>query len=105
MADRVAKLRTLLEKTPDDVFLRYSLAMELAGGGLAEEAQHHFGRCIEQDPHYLPAYVELGKSFRAAGLFTEARQAWEAGLKLALAKNEKHTEDHIKGLLEGLPRP
>lgn len=123
MANRVKTIQSLLEKSPDDVFLHYSLAMELYAASLAaappdpgakpgdqtpaqlsELAQHHFGICIQLDPNYLPAYVELGKCHRSAGQFQRAREIFAAGLALAATQGQQHTQDYIRQQIEGLPK-
>jgi tetratricopeptide (TPR) repeat protein len=124
MANRVKTIQSLLEKSPDDVFLHYSLAMELYAASLdaeaapapgakpgdqtpaqlSELAQQHFGICIQLDPNYLPAYVELGKCHRSAGQFQRAREIFAAGLALAAAQRQQHTQDYIRQQIEGLPK-
>jgi len=103
VAGRIETIRKMLEAKPDDVFLRYSLGMELASAGLFDQAAAEFSRCIELDGEYLPAYVEAGKALRAGGRLDEARGAFAAGEKLAAARGETHTRDHIRQQIESLP--
>jgi Flp pilus assembly protein TadD len=103
MTDRAEAIRRMLAKSPDDVFLHYSLAMELLAAGGADGAVDEFRRCIELDKSYLPAYVECGKALRAAGRLAEARQMLLAALDLAAAKGEKHVHDYISQQLQTLP--
>lgn len=101
--ERIEQIRCLLEKTPDDVFLHYSLAMELASADRCVEAVVQFRACIELDPQYLPAYVEAGKVLRAAGEPGQAREIFQAGLELATRKGEDHVRSFIAQQLEILP--
>jgi len=103
MSDRVETIRKMLQKTPDDVFLRYSLGMEYAVAGRFDEAAAEFKRCIELDEAYLAAYVEHGKCLRSAGRLDEARKVFTAGLELAGTQGETHMRDHIRQQLEALP--
>lgn len=102
MADRLATLAKMLQADPRDVFLNYSLGMEYASGGRHEEAAAQFRKCIELDRGYLPAYVEAGKSLRAAGKLADARAIFLDGLSLASAKGDHHIRDHIQQQLEGI---
>lgn len=94
----------MLESSRDDVFLHYSLGMELASAELFGEGAEEFLRCIELDAGYLPAYVEAGKALRATGRLTEAREIFTAGEHLAAERGETHTQDHIRQQIESLPQ-
>jgi len=104
MSDRIEAIRAMIEKSPGDVFLRYSLAMEYAAGGRYDQAVAEFRRCIELDGAYLAAYVEAGKCLRSAGRLDEAREIFTAALELASMQGETHTHDYIRQQIEGLPR-
>ena len=102
--DRTDAIRQMLAKTPDDVFLHYSLAMELLSAGACDNAADEFRRCITLDAGYLAAHVELGKTLRMAGRLDEARAAFDRALQLAQTQGQNHTQDYIRQQLEGLPR-
>ncbi len=102
MADRISTIQSMLKKSPGDVFLRYSLAMEFFARGDHEQAIQEFSRCIQEDPAYLPAYVEAGKCLRAAGRIQQAIDMFKDGLRLAQTKGDRHTQDFIAQQLEGL---
>ena len=104
MADRIETIRKLLAKTPEDVFLHYSLGMELASRKEFAAAVEALRRCIALDSRYLPAYVEAGKCLRSAGDLSAARETFTAALKLAEAKGENHTRDYIQQQIDALPR-
>ncbi len=104
MADRIETIRRLLTTSPDDVFLHYSLGMELASRKDFAQAVRAFRRCIELDTGYVPAYVEAGKSLRSLGRLDEAREMFTAGLAAASKLPETHTRDYIRQQLEALPR-
>lgn len=99
---RIEAVKALLARSPQDVFLHYSLGMELSAAGDRTAAVASFRRCIELDKQYLPAYVEAGKALRSAGEPAAAREIFSAGLELARAKGESHTADYIRDQLEGL---
>lgn len=100
--DRIAAIESMLAKTPNDVFLHYSLGMEFASAGRHDQAVDEFRKCVELDGGYLAAYVEGGKSLRSAGRLDEARAMFQAGLELAAQKGDHHMQDFIRQQLEGL---
>ncbi len=104
MADRIKAIQAMIAKRPDDVFLHYSLGMELATAGRFDDAVIEFRHCIRLDANYLPAYVEAGKCLRSAGRLDDARQVFTSGLELAALQGERHMHDYIRQQLEGLPK-
>jgi len=102
MPDRVRAILAMLEKTPDDVFLHYSLGMEHTSAGRHGEAVEQFRRCIELDAKYLAAYVEAGKALRSAGRLPEARETFLRALEVAAAQGDRHTQDYIRQQLDAL---
>ena len=98
MADRMEAIRGMLVKTPDDTFLRYSLAMEHAAAEQYDQAIAEFRRCVELDADYLAAYVEAGKCLRSAGRFDEARETFVAAMELAEAQADSHVRDYVQQL-------
>ena len=102
MPDRIQAITKMLASSPQDVFLHYSLAMELASSGRFEEAVAEFRRCIELDADYLAAYVEAGKSLRSAGKLEDARAIFNEALRLAAAQGQSHIRDHVQQQLDGL---
>ena len=99
---RIAMIQGMLQRTPNDVFLHFSLAMEHVSAGQADEAVAEFRKCAELDPAYIPAYVEGGKCLRTAGRFDEARAMFQAADKLAAAIGDAHIRDYIRQQLETL---
>jgi tetratricopeptide (TPR) repeat protein len=102
MADRIAAIEKMLQGSPEDTFLHYSLAMEYRAVGKLDQAQAEFGRCIELDADYLAAYVEGGKCLRSAGKQAEAREMFQQGLALAQRQRNQHIEDFIRQQLESM---
>ncbi len=96
------KLEKLLKEDPDDVFLNFGLAMELAKRGLAEEALARFDRVLELDPAYLAAYSQKSAVLIAEGRRDEARVVLEAGVKAARAANDAHIAAEMQKTLDTL---
>jgi tetratricopeptide (TPR) repeat protein len=104
MSDRIAAIRAMLQKEPGDLFLHYSLAMELSKAGQTDEAFAEFDRCIAIDPDHLPAQVEKAKALRAAGRLGEARELFTSAMELAAMQGQAHVRDYIQQQLESLPK-
>ena len=102
MTERIEAIRSLLANRPDDVFLHYSLAMELLSAERFDEAVAAFDSCIELDDQYLPAYVEAGKASRSAGRTDQAGEYFTSALALAGRVGDAHAQDAIRQQLEGL---
>ena len=102
---RIEAIETLIAEKGEDVFLVYSLGMEMLSAERFDEAAAKFARCIELDAGYLPAYTEAGKAYRSAGRLEQAREMFAAGMELAAQQGETHMRDHLQQQLDGLPRP
>ena len=95
----------MLEKSPEDVFLQFSLGMELVKTDALDQAIDAFTQCIALDEAYLPARVEMGKAQLATGNRDEAHATLQAALALSIEVGETHVEDHIRLLLNTLGSP
>ena len=102
MTNRIQRIRSMLTDNPSDVFLQYSLGMECASAGRGDESIEAMRRCLEIQPDYIPAAVELGKGLRAARRLEEAREAFENALKLAEAQGDSHIAANVRAQIEGL---
>ena len=96
MPDRIATIQAMIARTPNDVFLHYSLGMEYITAGKFDEAVEEFRHCIRLNANYIPAYVEAGKALRSASKLSEAREMFAAGMELAAEGGEKHVRDFIQ---------
>jgi tetratricopeptide (TPR) repeat protein len=99
---RRAKLEQMLEKSPQDTFLNFGLAMELAKEGLTEDALAQFDRVLQIDPSYLTAYFQKGNALIASGRVPEASAALAAGIAAANASGDLHTASEMRALLDTL---
>jgi hypothetical protein len=94
--DRVTKLRALLEKEPNDGFLLYALAQELAKLGRTDEAVAHY------DPKECYAFFHKAKVLEEARRVPEAVAALRAGLARARAVGDRKASSEIEGYLDQL---
>ena len=102
MADRISKLKALLEDEPDDPFLLYSLGHEYAKAGDAANALAFFDRTIAADADYCYAYYHKARVQQQSGDTAAARQTLETGLARALACKDQKAESEIRLYLDSL---
>ena len=67
MDERIQKLKTMLEKTPDDCFLNHALALEYIKRGDETGAQQQFEKNLSHDPAYVATYYHYAKLLVAMG--------------------------------------
>jgi len=96
----VQQLHALLQKEPDDLFLNFGLAMELARIGQTDESIAQFDRVIAMSPQYIPAFFQKGRALMNAGRIDEAKSALIAGIETAKSTGELHAAEEMTALLE-----
>lgn len=99
MTERMQKLTQMLEKSPNDPFLAYGLAMEHKNAGDNPRAVEWFGRVIQLDPGYCYAYHQRGLAHEAAGDLEAARQSYRQGIEAARGKGDHHAAGEIAASL------
>lgn len=102
---RLEAFRKLVEKSPDDPFARYSLAMGFRAAGRPEEAAREFAELSRRAPHYVPTYLMLGQVLEALGRADEAALAYEQGMAAARNAGNGHALSEIGQALEALRGP
>jgi cytochrome c-type biogenesis protein CcmH/NrfG len=99
---RKEKLEEMLAEDPNDVELRYMLAMEHASGGDDEGAVRCFQELLVQAPNYAPAYHQAGRALHRLGRSGEARALLERGIPVALRQGNSHAAGEMQDLLDNL---
>lgn len=97
---RIEKIKTMLSRRPDDVELRYMLAMEHRAAREYDSAVAGFDDCIRLKPQYAPAYFQKASTLLAAGRMDEARRALNLGIDQARAAGDAHAAEEMAHLLE-----
>ena len=97
---RRVKLEQMLEKSPQDVFLNFGLAVELAKEGRTDEALAQFDRVLRLDPSYLTAHFQKGSTLIAVGRVPDARAALTAGITAAQTSGDLHAASKMQVLLD-----
>jgi thioredoxin-like negative regulator of GroEL len=99
---RREKIEALLAEEPGDVFLRYSLALELEGEGRWEEGLEILEDLARGTPPYVPAFHMAARHLVARSRIEEARRALREGIDAARAQGEAHAAGEMSELLMSL---
>lgn len=99
---RRAKIEALLAEDPDDVFLRYSLALELESEGAWEAGLEILEALARATPPYVPALHMAARHLVKRGRLEEARRALREGIEAARAQGESHAAAEMAELLQSL---
>lgn len=98
---RMEKLEALLAIDPDDVLLRYSLAMEHASAGNDAAAVQSF-RDLNAASPYVPAYHMAGQALTRLGQVDEACAMLRDGIRVAKETGDTHALGEMEGLLSSI---
>jgi Flp pilus assembly protein TadD len=99
---RMQQFEELLAQMPEDVELRYSLAMEHVSAGDDAGAVRRFEELIQVDPKYPPAYHQAGRALARLGRVPEARAILQRGIPVARAQGNDHAAGEMADLLGSL---
>ena len=101
-SERMRQLQQMLEKSPDDTFLLYGVAMEHKKAGELDRAIEYFQRVTQIDPGYCYAYHQRGLAYEMAGEIESARRAYRDGIEAAARKGDSHAQAEIQAALDML---
>ena len=99
---RREKIEALLKDEPADVFLRYSLALELEGENRWEEGLEILEQLARETPPYVPAFHMAARHLVARGKVEDARRALREGIEAARSQGESHAAAEMSELLMSL---
>jgi thioredoxin-like negative regulator of GroEL len=99
---RRQKIQAMLEEDPADVFLRYSLAMELdkEGDHVASLAQFH--ELQRETPPYVPAFFMAAQLLVRLDQVDQARGLLREGIEIARGQDNAHAASEMSELLAAL---
>lgn len=97
---RLEQVKKLLEKSPQDPFLLYALALEYKKLGDLPAALDYLGRTLAVDADYMYAYYQQGQILEAQGKPELAAPAYEAGIQRARAKGDTKALGELVGARE-----
>ena len=104
MPDRKGQLLDMLARQPDEVFLRFALAMEHVKLGEDDQALAAFGRVIKLDPSYTAAYTQRAALCEKLSRFDEAKATYRRGIASANARGDHHAASKMQETLDRLVR-
>jgi tetratricopeptide (TPR) repeat protein len=96
--ERLVKLLEFLAQKPDDVFLKYALALEFTKINDIEKASVFFNDLLENCSDYLPTYYQAGKFFETINE-QKAIEIYKKGIKLATEQKNNHTKGELQTAL------
>jgi tetratricopeptide (TPR) repeat protein len=94
-------LEVALGQDPDNTFVRYGLAMELAKSEPAA-AWTHFDYLLRHHPEYSATYYQAGLFLINKGNFDEARRILAAGVEITGRQGNQHARAELQAALEDL---
>lgn len=99
---RREKIEALLRNDPDDVFLRYSLALEMEAGGEWEAGLEILETLARGVPPYVPAFQMAAQHLVARARIEEARSTLREGIEEARKQGKTHAAGEMSELLMSL---
>ena len=103
MSSRIEALRSILQASPNDCFVRYGLAQEHVKTGDDAAAIDEFVRILEIDASYQAAYYHAGKAYQRLGRVDEARAIYQRGVEVSIANGDSHARGELETALSELP--
>ncbi len=100
--DRIAKLKTFLEGSPDDSFLKHALALEYIKLNDDAAARRLFEEVLQQEPGYVGSYYHLGKLLERVGEQAQAGSIYEKGMEMAREAKDMHAYNELQAAFEDL---
>ncbi len=102
MQSRREKIEALLKDDPGDVFLRYSLALELDGTDDWEVGLDILEELARGTPPYVPAFHMAARHLLKRDRVADARRALREGIEAARTQGETHAAAEMAELLMSL---
>lgn len=99
---RREKIEAMLAEEPSDVFLRYSLAMELDKEGEHVKSLAAFAELTRDEPPYVPAFFMAGQQLARLDRTSEARDILRSGIEVARAQGDAHAAGEMSEFLTSL---
>jgi Flp pilus assembly protein TadD len=99
---RRRQIEGMLADDPDDTFLNYALAKELASEGDVEAACAAFDRVLTLDPNYVPAYFQKAQALATEGEIEAARDVLVRGIAVAQRTGDAHAAGEMTAYLDTL---
>lgn len=99
---RRERIERMLAEEPDDVFLRYSLALELEAAGEWEAGLEILEALARGPSPYVPAFQMAAQHLVARERFDDARRVLREGIEEARRQGNAHAAREMSELLMGI---
>ena len=96
---RRQKIESMLQDEPDDIFLRYSLALLMEADGEWEASLNILQELARSTPPYVPACQMAAQHLVKYGKPEDARRAIREGIEEARRQNLSHAAGEMAELL------
>ena len=100
--DRLEYFKSLLDKSPDNPMVHYSLAQEYYKAGEYREAIHHASEYLRLQEDEGAVYRLLAKCYEELGEFTKAIEVLEEGIRQAMKFNHPSMAQEYRNWIEDL---
>jgi|SRR4051794_25758037 hypothetical protein len=102
MPTRREKIEAMLIDEPGDLFLRYSLAMELEKETNHDASLVQLRGLMAEKPPYIAAFFRAGQQLASIGRVNEARTALREGIDHARSQGDSHAAGEMSEFLTTL---
>lgn len=99
---RREKIEAMLKDEPKDIFLRYSLGMEMHSDGESESALEIFTELAGEKPPHIPAFFRSGQILSELERISESRTWLRNGIEEARSQGDMHAAAEMSELLTEL---
>ena len=99
---RREKLEAMLADEPEDVFLRYSLALEYEKEGRVDEGLAGLRALMQSDTPFVAAFFMAGQLLAKHGRVDESREALRNGIEQARQQGDQHAAGEMSEFLASL---
>jgi tetratricopeptide (TPR) repeat protein len=96
---RMQQLQRMLERTPDDPFLLYGIALEFKKAADLPHALEYLDKTIAADAGYCYAYFQRGQVYESLGNIDSAKKSYLDGIEAAGKKGDAHARSELEGAL------
>jgi tetratricopeptide (TPR) repeat protein len=102
MSSRREKIEEMLAAEPQDVFLRYGLAVEYDNEQRYEDSLKLFTGLTKNDPPHVPSFFRSAQLLARLDRITDARTMLRDGIEAARAQQNAHAAAEMSEFLASL---
>jgi len=99
---RKDKLLEMLANDPEDLFLRYGLALEYHKEADHAKSLELLAELQAQEPPYVPAFFMAAQQLAQLGRISEAQETAQAGIHAAESQQDLHAAGEMREFLASL---